>query len=145
MKERESGVQEHRMDEALASPAQRQIAQMIQALPTDEPSSVWTASLNERLYVLAEKKRRRQWWTSILQPVAGVSFAGALALLFLMNPGGPTPQAAGNLEAKLLSAHKESVSVTDLSGAGLASHEVELKSISMPVGYDWHEVDLGAL
>ncbi|HZH99219.1 MAG TPA: hypothetical protein VEX38_09630 [Fimbriimonadaceae bacterium] len=147
MRHREMAKSEHGVDEALDSGAQKQIAQILKAMPDQEPNLQWTASLNERLYVVQEKTRRRARWNRVLQPVAGFSLVGALAMAVLVNlqpSPKPGPKAIG-IEARLVSTHRESLGVTDLTGAGLSSHEVDQKTVAMPAGYDWNEVDLGAL
>lgn len=119
---------------------------LMREIPQDQVSMAWRSQLNERLLSLGARQKAASRWMGIWRPVMGLGLAGALALVFVSQrvpTHAQTPRKPANLEAALLEIHADSVSYTQIAGAGLAPHEAEPVRQSLPAeDIHWTSSDL---
>jgi hypothetical protein len=147
MIEKVSVEQEAILDQKLASETQIQVAQMVRALPNEEPELFWRSQLSAKIHEVAaqrERKRRLAW---TLKPAFGLAAATVLAVVFLYQPKqiGGVAEIRPNVEAQVLSAHREAVQLGSFWGSVRADDEARLASAPAKSEYEWDETDLGTL
>lgn len=140
-------VRSNDIDEKLASASQQTMSQLVHSLPDDQPSMQWRSELNERLLVVAKKKKRWAFTAVWLRPAVGLSVASALALLLVMELPGTKPNLPRPpVETALLVAHDEAFKYSDVSGIGLTPHEVHAQpAVAEGTPVQWSESDIEGL
>ena len=143
-KVRLSAEQEAWLDEKLD--AQSQIANMVRALPSEEPALAWRSELSGKLHMVARQNERSRKLLWVFRPALGMALAGALALVFMFKgvPDSPRPTTSG-VEAQIVSAHQESVALGQFWGGLRDDDEARIASAPAASEYRWDETDLGTL
>lgn len=136
--------QEAWLDEKLN--AQSQIANMVRALPEDEPTLAWRSELSGKLHMVARERERARKVSWIFRPTLGVALAGALALVFMYKgvPDSPRPSAP-RVEDQIVSAHQESVAIGQFWGGIRDDDGARVATAPAASEYRWDETDLGTL
>jgi len=135
-------------DAKLNSTGQQAIRDMVRALPDESVSMTWRSSLNEQLLVLAakqQKKRRILWFA---RPAAGLSLAMGLALVLMFMPSAHQTVKAPDrgIESAILSDHRSSALLNEVSSAGLNLTEVTTEAnTSDPDDGQWSAADVESL
>ncbi len=109
------------------------VADVVRCLPDEQPSMLWRSQLNESIRSQAHRIERRRKIVWFARPVAGLGLALAVACVILVRPlissrlpgnsVGLSVLGNSNLEAGLVSLHREEVRSTDVAGSGLSPHE----------------------
>jgi len=138
------------LDEALNSPGQLGVRQLVGQLPEDVPNLVWRSRLNERLAQSQQQSRRRRLvlrvkWGGF---AATAGLAATMGLILLSRPA-ITPaldvsQEPG-IEAAMITAHREADSAMDVSSATVSESFVAHRSKAETPPFQWSEADLEAL
>jgi hypothetical protein len=142
-----SHEQEVWLDERLASQPQARVSQMVRDLPSEEPELIWRSELSGRLHDVAAQKERKRKIAWTMRPAVGLCAATALAVVFMYRPQpqeGPAT-ARVNVEAQVISAHREAVQLSSFWGSVRADEEARVASAPLPSEYQWEESDLGTL
>lgn len=147
---REKGLsrdEQIRLEMALDSREHAEVRSWVGELSDDEPSLAWRSALNERLHAVKPpmKQPRMRWrWASVM----GLGLASALTLtVYLvglkptMPSTAPVAPEAASVEASLLAAHQDGLSMLDLGTGSPTEHSAGYKQ----PGGSFSEVDLGTL
>ncbi|MDR3689144.1 MAG: hypothetical protein P4L46_07170 [Fimbriimonas sp.] len=114
------------VDDMIESPEQHSVRKLVQALPEESLSLAWRSSLNEKLLETAAAKKRRNRLNWILRPALGLGLASVLAVIVLFHPSqapkSSTPDRG--IESAIVSDHRASVLLGEVSSAGLNVNEV---------------------
>lgn len=147
MTERITAEQESALEAKLASDAQVKVAQMVAALPNEEPELFWRSELSAKLHQVAAQKERRRKVAWTLRPAVGICAVTALAVVFMAPRRSAMTNAdsSPNVEAQILSAHREAVQLGTFWGSVRADDEARLASAPVKSEYAWDETDLGTL
>jgi len=137
------------LDERLASPAQMQIAEMIQALPDEEPELAWRSNLSAKIHAVAGQRQRKQRFNWLLRPTLGIGAAAALAVVF-MYKSEPASVSVDreirlpSLEQEILSAHQEASQAGQVWSA-MSVEDGRVAATPAVQEYRWDDLDLGTL
>lgn len=146
---RMDAAEEAWLDERLTSPAQAQIAEMVQALPNDEPELAWRSELSAKIHAIAGQRQRKQRFNWLLRPALGVSAAAVLAVVFMFKSE-PSPVSVDreirlpSLEQEILSAHQEA-SQTGQVWSAMSVDDGRVAPTPAVQEYRWDDLDLGTL
>lgn len=112
------------VDAALDNEGQKSVAKLIKDLPEDTVSLAWRSQLNEKLLKCAVAKKRPVpiWlWGSLGSAAVAGCLGVVLTLQFIATP--QTSNVSG-IESSIVSAHRNSVALAEVSGSGLNFDEV---------------------
>ena len=125
---------------------QTQVAQMVRALPLDEPELGWRSELSGKLPMVARQNERSRKLLWVFRPALGMALAGALAITFMFKGVPDSPRvAAPRVEDQILIAHQESVALGQFWGGIRDDEETRIASAPAASEYRWDETDLGTL
>lgn len=147
---RMDAAEEAWLDERLASPAQLQISEMVQALPEDEPALAWRSELSAKIHAVAASRERKRRFNWTLRPALGIGAAAVLAVTFMIKSetgtvGSGIEAPPPSLEQQILSAHMEATQSNQVWGALRAIEEARPVSAPAAEEYRWDDLDLGTL
>ncbi|HRF58610.1 MAG TPA: hypothetical protein PLH94_01695 [Fimbriimonadaceae bacterium] len=147
---REKGLsrdEQIRLEMALDSREHAEIRSWVGELTDEDPSLAWRSALNERLHAVRTPVRqpKMRWrWASVM----GLGLASALTLTVYLvglkptaNPGTTSSGEKASVEANLLAAHQDGLSMLDL---GTGSPAERATGLGQQNG-SFSEVDLGTL
>jgi hypothetical protein len=125
------------IDELLQHPSQQAARNLVRSIPDETVSMAWRSQLNERLMQQAPAKPVRRSW--LWKPALALGVAGALAMGVLLRAPVPntSPNEPQDFAHTFVATHAQTLSYTEVAGAGLPPHE------AVPVSYaddDWDEV-----
>lgn len=136
-----------RLEMALDSREHAEIRSWVGELTDEDPSLAWRSALNERLHAAkpATREPKLRWrWASVM----GLGLASALTLTVYLvglkptaNPRATSPSEKASVEANLLAAHQDGLSMLDLGTGSPAEHS---NGLGQQDG-SFSEVDLGTL
>lgn len=139
-----SAEQEAWLDKKLDE--QAQVAQMVRALPLEEPELGWRSELCGKLHMVARQNDRSRKILWVFRPALGMALAGALAITFMFKGVPDSPRsAAPRVEDQIVSAHQESVALGQFWGGVRTDEEIRVASAPATSEYRWEETDLGTL
>lgn len=147
---RMDAAEEAWLNEQLASPQQVKVAEMVQALPDEDPALAWRSDLSFKIHQVAAQRERKRRFNWTLRPALGIGAAAALAVVFVFKADtGPSVsgiEAPGpSLEQQILSAHMEASQTSQVWGSLRAMEEARPASAPATQEYRWDETDLGTL
>ena len=135
-------------DMKLTSPGQEIVRSIVKSLPEEPLSMAWRSSLNEQLLLIAAKQKRRKRLLWVASPIAGFSFAMALAFVVMFNPSRSIRNTSSvpGIESAIISDHHSSSITNEVSAAGLNLNEVNSDANQFdPQDGIWNESDVESL
>ena len=112
------------IDALLKSDSQDRVRRVVRSLPEESLSLAWRSGLNERLREIKPVPRWRARLVVAWKPALGLALATCLAAILVFRTA-PTPtHHTANVEASLVAVYEDSASSDEVSGSGLALHEV---------------------
>lgn len=133
------------IDRKLSDPIQTFISEAVKGLPDEQLSMAWRSELNDKLRLVRPVSKASALLSFVWKPTAGLAMAGCLALAFVMlNSSGPVAKQGSNLEASLVSAHRDAMTARDVAGEGIGIAELR-ETTQGSFEETWTEVDLGSL
>ena len=135
-------------DGKLNSAGQQAIRSIVSGLPEEPLSMAWRSSLNEQLLLVAAKQQKKRRFLWVARPLAGVSFATALAVIVLIQPFSHKAVVVPDhgLESAIMADHHQSAAASDVTSAGLNFNEVTTEAnASDPEDGVWSESDVESL
>ena|SRR5579871_1609421 len=143
------GMNEQELNTRLDSASQRQMREVVKALPEETLSLAWRSELNAKLRegTASQQRSRRFGWA--WKPAAGLVAASALAFTLVFHQPSPAIEqaAAGSgLEKALVNHYVDSTASWEVAGDGVTVNEVKEAASANPVPVDNNDQeDVGAI
>lgn len=131
-----NAIETAELDELLATPKQQVVNALVAALPEENVSLQWRSSLNEKLRAMTPVRKHVSFMLIGFRTLAGIGLASLLCIAFYTKFGGgasapananPEASAPQKIGSALISAHRESVTSSEIAGPGIADGEADSK------------------
>ena len=143
---REFEMNERDLDRQLSSAAQKQVHEVVKALPEETLSLAWRSELNTRLRNEIVHKKRVNLFGWVWKPAAGVALAGALAVgFFFRTPEANLAPPSGGIENALVNHYVDSTASWEVAGDGATVGDTKDSAPANSVPVDNDQEDVGAI
>lgn len=123
------------------------VAPLLKQVSDEVPSMAWRSELNEKLQTVARPRATQNRISRWLVPATAIAAATILFSMFSPKQAATMPDAVAaktpTIEAQLVSAHRDSVAILDVSSAGELT--MDRNDGSLMEGDEWAPTDLSPL